>query len=400
MSVTPPAPSGCAEFDRARAFLADGRDEEALDLFEVASLDAADPAVRASACAHAAGILLTLGRPWEVDAWAETLVDNGGDAHLARLLQSAARLQFGEVDEARALLADVGDPADPWFPCSATAVRVMRAHADYLSGEVEQATEQVVAAFAADPLAPDVWDAFARLCAETAFDPAPVVEQVPDDRALEVVAALKSSAPVGVDRIVELLWARRPGDPRVLALVPTFAAHLDTTRALEWSARMRASGMGRLCPLLARAESDAVAAPERVRAAALAYASFGDRRAREALERACGALTDDEVAPLLTEVWLLAPALTDSAVVASATTARRALTVAAALHEGGAADEAYAVLVHGLASEDAETLTTDDVVAALPLPALTGLAAVAEARGEDDVAGILESVAVVAEAQV
>ncbi len=64
---------------------------------------------------------------------------------------------------------------------------------------------------------------------------------------------------------------------------------------------------------------------------------------------------------------------------------------------GGATEEAYATLVHGLAMADAETLSTDDVVALLPLTALTGLAEIAQRRGEDDVAGILEAVAVVAE---
>ena len=54
------------------------------------------------------------------------------------------------------------------------------------------------------------------------------------------------------------------------------------------------------------------------------------------------------------------------------------------------------MLVHGLSMEAAEDLTTDDVVRLLPVPVLHGLAAEAEARGEEDVAGILEAVAVVA----
>ncbi len=66
------------------------------------------------------------------------------------------------------------------------------------------------------------------------------------------------------------------------------------------------------------------------------------------------------------------------------------------LFEGGASSEAYAVLVHGLSLETAETLTTERVVELMPLPVLEGLAAEAEARGDSDVAGILEAVAVVA----
>ncbi len=54
------------------------------------------------------------------------------------------------------------------------------------------------------------------------------------------------------------------------------------------------------------------------------------------------------------------------------------------------------MLVHGLSMEAAETLTTDDVVRLLPVPVLEGLAAEAEHQGEEDLAGILEAVLVVA----
>jgi hypothetical protein len=82
--------------------------------------------------------------------------------------------------------------------------------------------------------------------------------------------------------------------------------------------------------------------------------------------------------------------------VAAATTPARSMLIASVLFQGGARSEAYAVLVHGLSLESAETLTTDVVVDLMPLPVLEGLAAEAEARGEDDVAGLLEAVAVVA----
>jgi hypothetical protein len=182
----------------------------------------------------------------------------------------------------------------------------------------------------------------------------------------------------------------------VLALVPRFAAKLDSLRAMEWSARLRAAGMGRLCPLLERAADVRVGAPERARAAALAHASFGDTGAREALERVVPMLTDEELGPVLHEVWSLAGMLTDSVVVAGATTPTRSLLIAEALYQGGAVREAYSVLVHGLAMEEAGELTTELVVRLLPVDVLEGLAAEAEARGEDDVAGILEAVAVVA----
>ena len=388
-------PSGDETFDRARTLLARLREEEALDWFQIAADGADDPAIRCSAAAFVAGILLTRGRPWEVSVWAGVVRRNAPRPDLGDLLDAAAHLQLGEVDAARALLDRVTDPTDRWFPASVTSARIARAHVMYLDDAVEAATAEVLAAFDADPFAPDVWDAFARLCAETDFDPTDFVARIPEDRVLEVLASLRASAPAGVDRIAELVWERKLGDPRVLALVPSFAAKLESVRALEWSARIRAAGMGRLCPLIDRAEDRGVEAPERVRAAALAHASFGDGRARAAVVQAAAALTDDELVATLREVWTLAAMLADAVVVAGATTPARALLVAAVLFEGGARREAYAVLVHGLSLESAEALTTEAVVGLLPLPVLEGLAAEAEARGEQDVAGILEAVAVV-----
>ena len=96
------------------------------------------------------------------------------------------------------------------------------------------------------------------------------------------------------------------------------------------------------------------------------------------------------------EVLTIAAALADSAVATGASTPGRSLAIATALFERGAPHEAYSVLVHGLSMEAAEFLTTEDVVRLLPVPVLHGLAAEAEERGDEDVAGILEAVAVVA----
>jgi hypothetical protein len=388
-------PSGNEAFDRARDYLGRFREDEALDWFEIAASGANEPEIRASAAAFAAGILLSRGRPWEAETWAEVVRTNSTRPDLGNLLEAAARLQQRDTDRARVLLDNVADPRDPWFPSSLTTARIARAHVMYLDGEVEGATAEVLAVFESDPYAPDVWDAFARLCAETDFDPTEVVARVPEDRTLEVLAALRTSAAEGVERIAELIWARKPGDARVLALVPSFASRLEALRSMEWSARMRAAGMGRLCPLLERAENVRVGAPERARCAALAHASFGDRRARGLIERAIALVSDEELTPTLQEVWTLAPMLADSVVVEGATTTVRSLMIAAVLFAGGAAAEAYAVLVHGLSLETADRLTTDEVIELLPLSVIQGLAAEAESRDEQDIAGILEAVAVV-----
>jgi hypothetical protein len=270
---------------------------------------------------------------------------------------------------------------------------MLRAHLDYVDGHTDAARDEVLAAFAAAPLAADVWDAFARFCAETDFDPATVVNVVRGDQLPTVLATLQGSEPAGVDRIVEVLWERNPNDPRLLAAATRFAPKLDTTRALEWSVRLRARGDHAFCPLVARAKDRSVDAIERLRAAILAYESFDDERARDAVEDAVTQLPDEQLAGVLNDMRSLAPRLSDSVVVAGASSAPRSLRLVTALWRGVARDEAYAVLVHGLTREDAAELDTETFAALLPGDVLEALADFAKERGDDEVATILWSVA-------
>jgi hypothetical protein len=80
-------------------------------------------------------------------------------------------------------------------------------------------------------------------------------------------------------------------------------------------------------------------------------------------------------------------------VFAEPATPLRSFRIASVLFQCGAPEDAYAVLVYGLSLESVDALTTEMVVESMSVAVLEGLAAVAEARGEQDVAGILEAVA-------
>jgi hypothetical protein len=386
-------PSGSDDFDRARRLAADGREDEALDWFEVASGTATQPAVRASAAVHVAAILLSRGRPWEVAAWADTARQNSQQHGLADVLEASACIQLDDLDGARALLEGVQRPVDEWFECSPVVVQVLRAHLDYCDGHTDDARDAILAAFAAAPLAADVWDAFARLCAETDFDAESIIDVVSDEQVTGVLARLQSSEPDGVDRIAEVLWNRRPNDSRVLAAATRFASSLDASRALEWSVRLRAVGDDAFCPLVARAKNRDVEPIERLRSAILAYESFDDERARGAVEDAVTMLPDDQLASVLDDMRALAPKLSDSVVVAGTSSTARSLRLVTALWRGDALDEAYAVLVHGLTREDATELDTETFASLVPSPILEAMADFAAARGDAEVATILWSVA-------
>ena len=334
----PLTPSGCEEFDRARQLLTEFRDEEALDYFELASGRATDPAVRASAAAFVAGLLLGSHRPWEVDAWAEIVRENAARPDLGDFLDAAARLQLDDIEGARAGARAGRGPDRPLVPVLGHR-GPDRACARGVSRRRRRGRPRRSARDVRDRSlrARGMGRVRAAVRRERFRSRPKWSRQVPDDRTFEVITALRSSAPEGVDRIAELIWNRNPGDARVLALVPRFASKLESVRAMEWSARMRGVGMGRTCPLLARAEDERVEPIERVRACALAHAAFGDRRARELLEKAAPDLDDDEVVEAVVEVWTIAAALADSVVASAATTPTRSLAITTSLFERGAA---------------------------------------------------------------
>jgi hypothetical protein len=132
---------------------------------------------------------------------------------------------------------------------------------------------------------------------------------------------------------------------------------------------------------------------ERLSAAILAFVTFGDDRVRVSVEEAVADLADEELAVVLDDMRVVAPQLSDSVVVAGASTTIRSLRIAAALWLGDAHDEAYAVLVHGLSLEDAEVLQPETFAALVPNAVLEGLAEHAASRGDTEVATILWSVA-------
>lgn len=86
--------------------------------------------------------------------------------------------------------------------------------------------------------------------------------------------------PAAADRLLEGCSSALPGDAAVLAAGATLAAGLPVERAIVWSGRLRGAGYVDACPLLA---SGGRSREEQNRAAAAAYALFGDKRAEAAL---------------------------------------------------------------------------------------------------------------------
>ncbi len=385
--------SGCADFDLALKFLADHREDEALDHFELAIASADDLLVRTSAAAHVAALLLGFARPWEVAAFTEQV--RPFDQALANYLDSAVCSQFNDPLGALAFLGDRGVPqpsVDRWFPWSIAAVRAVRARALAAAGRLGDAAYELDIAFSENSESSELWESVARIGADPDidFDVSPYVARLPERLLPQVFGWLNGSPLAGVDIIAEACWLRFGATHALLAAVSWFAPKVDTKRSLDWTVRISQAG-GSACPVLDRSETAGVAPADRVRAGA-AGALIDEARGRSAVESAALLLSDDQVEALTTELIALAPEVVDSFVVAAATTTVRSLAIATVLCDHDYAEYALAVLVHGLGLRGADDLNNEQFDILGPLPVRVSLAAKAEAAGDLEVATMLRSV--------
>ena len=111
------------------------------------------------------------------------------------------------------------------------------------------------------------------------------------------------------DEILEALWHVYGAEPVILAFASDVGPRLTVIRSLEWSARLRAVGLGDRCPLVALAGHAGRTPRDRAIAAAVALEMFGDQRATGLLADALAAVPEADGAAVLDELRVLAPSV-------------------------------------------------------------------------------------------
>lgn len=147
-------------------------------------------------------------------------------------------------------------------------------------GRPGDAADQLVLLIEESPEVP-VFQAALKVFAATGKSIVDLVAALPENRLDKVAAALVMVPPVAADPVAEALYERFGAKPQLLAAAIHFGRLLSTSRALVWSARVRAIGMTEACPLIAQANLDLLDVTDRVRAAVTAHAAFGDERGAE-----------------------------------------------------------------------------------------------------------------------
>jgi len=129
-------------------------------------------------------------------------------------------------------------------------------------------------------------------------------------RCLDSLLDHAASAPEPlVDELIEALWQRYSGPPRLLAVAARIGGRLPLLRAFEWATRLRHHGAAEHCTLLSLARDRNRAARDRTLAAAIAVEMFADPAAMLPLEAALAEVPDLDNAAVLEELRVLAPSV-------------------------------------------------------------------------------------------
>lgn len=327
-----------------------GRHEEAMERYVQAGAAAThEPALRRWSLRHRIRVLLDLARPAEALQLVAELRQLGSPPAMPDYFEAVARLALGEADRAADLLAGVTELVDEdgrsW---SVAALQAVRSVAFAAAGRLEEAVPDLVAAVR-ERVVDGLWGLIADLAERAGLDRDELATLVKESDLLQVLAQMSLATPAAADALVEQLWQRFPGDARILAFAVNVAPRLETERALEWSARLRAAGLSDRCPLVARALQADLDALQRLRAVCVLHGMYADPNVQSLLRVIVPEISATWLGVALAEVDALAPALVVPFIECAAVGPERCLALARVLEQAGARVEALAVFNHGFA---------------------------------------------------
>ncbi|HTW09123.1 MAG TPA: glycosyltransferase family 2 protein [Acidimicrobiales bacterium] len=316
--VVVPSQEGVAQMNVGRALAALRRYSEAQPYLDHAiALCPPGPQGR-SALLFAVQNLIALGRIEEAVERARQFRDRCQVKGLADYFEGVALRRLGRPEEAAAMLASVEKASnEDGFSFPDNLVQAELAGSLLAAGRAAEATDQLVRLVSAST-SPGYVAASLEAFASVGRSMDELARAMPDDRLDKVAAALLIVPPVRADALAEALFSRFGARPELLAASTRFAPLLPTTRALEWSARLRAIGMAEACPLLAQARLAALETPARVRAALSAQAAFNDPAGGALAVALAPGVHESQLAQVLAEVAALSPAVLEDFAAAAA----------------------------------------------------------------------------------
>jgi GT2 family glycosyltransferase/tetratricopeptide (TPR) repeat protein len=332
-----------------RSYMIANRYDEALDILTQArNLGSEYPTVRRTILRSGAQVATSLERPEEALVWADDLDGESTSKGTVRYFRGLAYAQLGRHEDAIATLAgmtEIDDDDGVVFPMN--PVYVSRAYSFAGVGDWQQCVAEVQALVAANAVPGSLWPVALEAFQRTGADFSTVVSGLNSEQLADVAPRLATVEPASADRCLEAMWQQFSSSPEVLAAAVRVAPGLAIERALEWSDRLRNSGLAEHCPLLAIGKDFRRSPADRILALAVANGAFEANVVSdlEAVARNCDVSQFDT---LVVQINDLAPALLQPFIVGAAYDGDRSFAMAQVLHRLGASDEGVAVLLHGI----------------------------------------------------
>ena len=331
------------DLDQADEYLAAGRPKDAMAILSVAFYEDVDR-FRAASCAARA--CLELRVPHESLVWARWV--RGVDDELGRMLMAVAFCQLGRYEEAGAVAEGCAPERLEEVGLHASYGMLVQAVSATAVGNLGAAEAMLLNAIEAGSADPSLWAQLGIVVGRQGVVSIPVQQVVERSDVLSAVSWMGHGDAIGAELVLDALWSARPGDKVLLAVAAELAPRAPIDRAVEWSQRMRTIGLVHLCPVRSIAASESFPALERVQAAVVVAAAFGDDDGGALVRAACSGLVVEEIPTALTVVADMAMDLLEDAVNGAAQGVPESLAAARFLYDGEAVEGALAVVAHAL----------------------------------------------------
>ncbi|MGC8463035.1 MAG: glycosyltransferase [Acidimicrobiales bacterium] len=300
-----------------RSYMTAGRAEEALEYCRRGAAETANPITRRLALRTVVDALAALGR---TDEALEAIGDLRAASErqvLADLLEANVRRQLGEHERALELLAALSGPMvdDDGFEYDPSMFAQKRADSLVALGRFSEAADALLAGLSDRGVLDDHLGTLVEYLERAGRPLTDLTRAIPADNLPLFLAQVLQLVPTVADQVLEAA-ATDAGDGadvplEVLATAANLAPHLAVDRALVWSSRLRARGLGQACPLVALASDPGRTPVDRCRAAAVAVHLFGDEGLGDTFGNALAAATPADRAVIATEVAALCPPLAE-----------------------------------------------------------------------------------------
>lgn len=297
-----------------RALESAGRSDEAVEALKEAAAISEDPITHRLGLKNLIYILDRLGRYEEALVQVEQLRRISSVQIAADIAEGRVRISMGETEAGLSLLARVPSRGrdDDGMEYTAHTLAAVRGEAFASLGRFVEATDVVLEAIRSEGLFEADLGELASWLVRAGRSPLEIVEVLDVADLTAVLGRILRQPPDLADVLLEGVWARFPDRLEPLAAAGRLGPRLPVARALVWSARLRARGLERACPLMAMARNADLDPRVRILAGAAAFGSFGEHGVINDVHEARGRLDPPTLVETDEQIGRLAPGLLEA----------------------------------------------------------------------------------------